>query len=85
MHFIYFEMFLKRKKEYLWNFRVIQLNTVQRCVSSHLAGGRCSPQCNRPAGEAPAVLTFSLCNCTWRTYTDSPATQRISDDFTVNK
>lgn len=33
-------------------------------VPSHLAGGHCSPQCNRPAGEAPAVLTFSLYSCT---------------------
>lgn len=84
MHFIYFEMLLKRKKNICGTSEQYD-RTLCKGVSSHLAGGRCSPQCNHPAGEAPAVLTFSLCNCTWRTYTDSPATQRISDDFTINK
>lgn len=65
-----------------YNVYVCALVAVWRVgVLSHLAEGHCSPQCTRPAGEAPVALTFSLCSCTWRMYTDSPTTQKINHHF----
>lgn len=48
-----------------------------KASSLHLAVGRCSPRCSHPAAAAPAVQTFSLCSCTWRTCTDLPATRGL--------
>lgn len=45
----------------------------------HLAEGHYSPRCNHPAAAAPAVQTFSLCSCTWRTCTDLPTTHGLTN------